>query len=63
MTNAADPPAGPGEAAPPPPPVSDAAFDQWLARGLHALYDEVAREPIPPALLALIEKHRDAARP
>jgi len=37
---------------------SDAAFDVWLQRGLHALYDEVAREPIPDELLKLIEEDR-----
>ena len=34
------------------------AFDIWLQRGLHALYDEVAKEPIPPELLKLIEDGR-----
>ncbi len=36
----------------------DAAFDLWLNRGLHKLYDEVAREPIPDELLKLIEEDR-----
>lgn len=36
----------------------DAAFDLWLNRGLHRLYDEVAREPIPDELLKLIEENR-----
>lgn len=36
----------------------DAAFDLWLQRGLHAMYDDVANEPIPPELLALIEQDR-----
>jgi len=36
----------------------DAAFEIWLERGLHAMYDSVAEEPIPPELLALIEKDR-----
>jgi hypothetical protein len=35
---------------------SDLAFDLWLERGLHAMYDDVAKEPIPPELLALIER-------
>lgn len=34
------------------------AFDLWLERGLHQLYDGVAEEPIPEALLQLIEKDR-----
>lgn len=36
----------------------DAAFDLWLQRGLHQMFDEVAREPIPPEILALIEADR-----
>ena len=43
---------------PPTIPPPDAAFDLWLTRGLHALYDPVAQEPIPPDLLALIERDR-----
>lgn len=39
-------------------PASDVAFDLWLERGLHAMFDEVAKEPIPPELLDLIEKDR-----
>ena len=35
------------------------AFDIWLQRGLHELYDSVAREPIPDELLKLMEQ--DAA--
>ena len=34
------------------------AFDVWLRRGLHQLYDTVAREPIPEELLRLIEEDR-----
>ena len=36
----------------------DTAFDLWLQRGLHKLFDEVAREPIPEELLRLIEDDR-----
>ncbi|HYF06889.1 MAG TPA: NepR family anti-sigma factor [Acetobacteraceae bacterium] len=36
----------------------DAAFDLWLERSLRALYDGVAKEPIPEDLLKLIEKDR-----
>jgi hypothetical protein len=36
----------------------DAAFDLWLQRGLHTLFDDVAKEPIPAELLALIDKDR-----
>ncbi|KAA2213956.1 NepR family anti-sigma factor [Teichococcus oryzae] len=38
--------------------VPDAAFDKWLQRGLHAMYDDVAKEPIPEELLRLIEQNR-----
>ncbi len=38
--------------------VPDAAFDLWLRRGLHAMFDDVAREPVPEALLKLIEQDR-----
>lgn len=34
------------------------AFDLWLRRGLHRLYDEVAIQPIPDNLLRLIEEDR-----
>ncbi|MCR0984319.1 NepR family anti-sigma factor [Roseomonas populi] len=43
---------GRGEAAP------EAAFDLWLQRGLHQLFDDVMREPIPEELLRLIEQDR-----
>ena len=38
--------------------VPDAAFDIWLKRGLHQMFDDVAREPIPAELLQLIERDR-----
>lgn len=38
----------------------DAAFDLWLDRGLNHMFGKVADEPIPPELLALIEKSRKA---
>ncbi len=34
---------------------TDSAFDVWLNRGLHQLFDDVANEPVPEALLKLIE--------
>lgn len=40
----------------------DAAFDLWLRRGLHQLYDTVASEPIPAELLRLIEEDRTARK-
>lgn len=36
----------------------DGAFDVWLRRGLHQLYDTVAKEPIPESLIRLIEEDR-----
>lgn len=44
-----------GEAATAKKPV---AFDLWLTRGLHRIYDDVASEPIPEELLNLIEEDR-----
>lgn len=45
-----------------PRPGADAAkpeaFDLWLRRGLHKIYDDVANEPIPEELLKLIEDDR-----
>ncbi len=35
-----------------------AAFDVWLQRGLHDIYDKVAQEPVPEELLRLIEEDR-----
>ena len=32
------------------------AFDAWLKQGLHKLYDDVAGEPLPEALLKMIEE-------
>ena len=34
------------------------AFDLWLKRGLHQIYDDVANEPIPAEWLKLIEDDR-----
>ncbi len=33
----------------------ETAFDLWLTRGLHQMFDEVAKEPIPEELLKTIE--------
>jgi hypothetical protein len=35
-----------------------AAFDLWLQRGLHQMFDDVANEPIPEELLKIIENDR-----
>jgi hypothetical protein len=37
---------------------TEAAFDLWLQKGLHEIYDKVAREPVPDELLKLIEEDR-----
>jgi len=36
----------------------DSAFDLWLQRSLHNMFDEVASEPLPEELLRLIEEDR-----
>ena len=46
--------AKPGKAA----PAGDTAFDLWLNRGLHQLFDDVANEPVPEELLRLIQEDR-----
>lgn len=35
------------------------SFDRWLDEGLHKLYDDVMKAPLPENLLALIESHRE----
>lgn len=37
---------------------ADSAFDLWLQRGLHKMFDDVANEPVPDDLLRLIEDDR-----
>jgi hypothetical protein len=41
-------------------PQTERPFDMWLEKQLHAMYDEIASEPLPEDLLSLIE--RDAAK-
>ena len=50
------PPANP--AGKPPQGKAEDAFDLWLHRSLHELYDSVTVEPIPPELLRLIAEDR-----
>ncbi len=40
-------------------PVPDDAFDTWLARGLHKIFDGITSERIPDHLLKLIECDRE----
>lgn len=37
----------------------DKAFDLWLKRGLHQMFDNVANEPVPEELLKLIQEDRE----
>ena len=37
------------------------AFDLWLQRGLHQMFDDVANEPVPEDILRLIQEDRDRA--
>ncbi len=43
--------------------TTDRPFDKWLQKQLHAMYDEIASEPLPDDLLNLIEhdakNHKD----
>ena len=55
------PPAPPAERSPD--GRAGGAFDLWLQRGLHQLFDGVAREPIPEELLRLIEEDRQHRPP
>lgn len=37
------------------------AFDRWLHRQLHVLYDPIASEPLPDELIALVDRDVSAA--
>ena len=39
--------------------VTNSAFDVWLSRSLHELFDEVANEPIPENLQNLLKLMED----
>jgi len=39
---------------------SERPFDLWLQKQLHAMYDEIASEPLPTDLLNLIESDAKA---
>ena len=41
-------------------PAAERPFDMWLQKQLHAMYDEIAAEPLPNDLVNLIE--RDASK-
>jgi hypothetical protein len=38
------------------PPREERPFDVWLNRQLHAMYDDIAREPLPRDVVELIER-------
>ena len=38
-------------------------FDMWLQKQLHAMYDEIAAEPLPNDLVNLIERDASKSRP
>jgi hypothetical protein len=42
------------------PRANERPFDLWLQKQLHAMYDEIASEPLPNDLLGLIDS--DAAK-
>lgn len=60
MTNRPSPPTPPGGGDPPDDAGTPkrAAFDLFLDRGLHALYDDVVNEPVPEELVRLVEAAR-----
>lgn len=37
-------------------------FDLWLQKQLHAMYDEIASEPLPEDLLKLIDRDAEARK-
>ena len=40
-------------------PTTERPFDMWLQKQLHAMYDEIAAEPLPNDLVNLIERDAD----
>ena len=51
-----------GQKTPARPATAEAAFDLWLDRGLHKLFDDVANEPVPEEFLRMIETMIEAKR-
>ncbi len=45
-----------GKSARPAKPSAERPFDMWLQKQLHAMYDEIAAEPLPDDLMNLIER-------
>ena len=50
-----DPKGKPGEKPVDQSRATDSAFDKWLNRGLHQIFDDVVNEPIPPDLLKILQ--------
>ena len=46
----------------PPKPSRERPFDKWLQKQLHAMYDEIAAEPLPTDLLNLIDTDADKSK-
>jgi hypothetical protein len=44
-------------------PTAERPFDMWLQKQLHAMYDEIAAEPLPNDLVNLIERDASKTKP
>jgi hypothetical protein len=55
-----DKPPGDGEAVAP--AAEEQPFDRWLRKQLHAMFDDVVNEPLPPDLVSLIDQDAERAR-
>ena len=44
-------------------PIPERPFDMWLQKQLHAMYDEIAAEPLPNDLVNLIELDASKTKP
>lgn len=42
--------------------ATERPFDMWLQKQLHAMYDEIASEPLPDDLLNLIERDSQSGK-
>jgi hypothetical protein len=42
--------------------ATERPFDLWLQKQLHAMYDEIANEPLPEDLLKLIERDAEGGK-
>jgi hypothetical protein len=43
-------------------PSVERPFDMWLQKQLHAMYDEIAAEPLPNDLVSLIERDANKSK-